>query len=129
MSTAPSNPSIGRLPSGVVFAAGLVLTTGSLHFIWGLTALTKARYFDAHGLLTQSLSTWGWIYLVIGVMQIAVAAMIFTNKPWGYALGMFGAFLSIMVDFLTVGAYPIWSVILMVLSFIVFFQLATNLEK
>ena len=129
MSSAPSNPSIGRLPGGVIFAAGFVLTVGSLHIIWGIAALSKARYFDAHALLIDGLSTWGWVYLVVGALQVAVAAMIYANKAAGYALGMFAAFLAIMVDFLTVGAYPIWSVMLIVLNFIVFFQLAINLEQ
>ncbi len=66
--------------------------------------------------------------LVIGALQVFVAGLIFTERPWGSALGMFGAFLGILVNFLSVGAYPVWSVLLIALDFFVLFTLATNLD-
>lgn len=111
---------------GVVFAAMVILITGSLNLIWGISALSQDEYFDEGGLLFESLETWGWAYLLLGVVQLGVAALVFADNRIGYALGMFGAFLAILVNFASVGAYPIWSVMLIALNFLVLWALATN---
>jgi hypothetical protein len=54
--------------------------------------------------------------------------MVLRDLPLGFGLGMFGAFLSILVNFLSIGAYPIWSCLLIGLGFFVMFALATNLD-
>jgi len=111
---------------GVVFAAMVILIVGSLNLIWGISALSDEQYFDEGGLLFESLETWGWAYILLGAVQLLVAALIFADNRVGYALGMFGAFLAILVNFASVGAYPIWSVLLIALNFLVLWALAAN---
>ena len=110
----------------VTFAASLIVIAGTLDLIWGISALSNESYFSDDGLLTQSLTTWGWFYIIVGVIQIAVGWMVFVGSPIGYGLGMFGAFLAILVNFMSVGGYPIWSVTLMVLNFFIIWALATH---
>ncbi len=124
MSTTTSS----RAPSGWVFAAIIILVGGSLNLIWGISALSNKEFFREGSLLFESLQTWGWVYLVVGAIQLVVAFMIWQGHGWGAALGMFGSFLAIMVNFLSIGAYPIWSCILIALNFVVLYQLATNWE-
>ena len=62
-------------------------------------------------------------------IQIAVGWMVFVGSPIGYALGMFGAFLGILINFMSVGAYPIWSVTLIALDFFIIWALATHLGE
>lgn len=113
----------------VTFAAILILVAGSLNVIWGISALSDKAYFDEDSLLFESLTTWGWAYIVLGVGQIAVALLVFAGSSFGYVFGMFGAFLAILVNFVSVGAYPIWSVMLIALNFFILFALATNLGR
>ena len=87
---------------------------------------SNESYFSDEGLLTQSLTTWGWFYIIVGVIQIAVGWMVFVGSPLGYGLGMFLAFLAILINFMSVGGYPIWSVTLMVLNFFIIWALATH---
>jgi len=110
----------------VTFAASLIVIAGTLDLIWGISALSNESYFSDDGLLTQSLTTWGWFYIIVGVIQIAVGWMVFVGSPIGYGLGMFGAFLAILINFMSVGGYPIWSVTLMVLNFFIIWALATH---
>lgn len=117
-----------RVSGGWVFAAIVIAITGTLNLVWGIAALSNKEFFRESELLFEALQTWGVIYLVIGAFQLVVAAMIMRGHGWGAALGMFGAFLAILVNFLSIGAYPIWSCILIVLDFVVIFQLATNWE-
>lgn len=46
----------------------------------------------------------------------------------GYALGMFGAFLAVLVNFLSLVASPIESLVLIVLDFAIIFLLAVDFE-
>jgi len=113
---------------GVTFAALLILIAGTLDLVWGISALSNRDFFRADELLFESLSTWGWVYLVVGAIQLAVGFLVLTDHALGFALGIFGAFLSILVNFLSIGAYPIWSCLLIGLGFFVLFALATNLD-
>lgn len=123
-----STLSSSRIPSGWAFAAVVIVVAGSLDVIWGLAALSDKEYFREGELLFESLQTWGWIYLVVGVIQLGIGALVFTGHGLGAALGMFGAFVGILINFVSIGAYPLWSCILIALNFVVLFQLATNWE-
>lgn len=117
-----------RIPSGWAFAAIVILITGSLNIIWGIAALSNKEFFSESELLFEALRTWGIIYLIIGTFQLVVAWLIYSGHGLGAGLGMFGAFLAILVNFVSIGAYPVWSSILIAINFLVIFQLATNWE-
>lgn len=123
-----STTSSSRIPSGWAFAAVVIVVAGSLNVIWGLAALSDKEYFRESELLFSALQTWGWIYIVVGAIQLAIAGLIFKGHPLGAGLGMLGAFFAILVNFVSIGAYPVWSCILITINFIVLFQLATNWE-
>ncbi|MCU0258296.1 MAG: hypothetical protein MUF56_04650 [Solirubrobacteraceae bacterium] len=113
----------------VRFIAVLVLVLGALDVVWGISALANRDFFDEEELLFSSIQTWGWIHLATGIFYVLVGALLLQDRPAGYALGMFGAFLAILVNFLSIGAYPLWSVMLIALSFCVLFVLATRLGE
>lgn len=116
--------------SGAIrFIAVLVLVLGVLDVVWGIAALANKEFFEADELLFSSLQVWGWIHLATGAFYVLVGVLLLQDRPAGYALGMFGAFLAILVNFLSIGAYPLWSVMLIALSFYVLFVLATSLGE
>lgn len=115
-----------RRSGGLTFAGVVILIAGALDLVWGISALSDKQYFDEESLLFEGLTTWGWVYIVLGALQITVAMMVFSGNGIGIALGMFGAFLAILVNFLAIGAYPIWSCILIAINFLVLFLLATS---
>lgn len=117
-----------RIPAGWVFAAAVIAIAGSLNIIWGAAALGSDDYFREGGLLIASLQVWGVAHLIIGALQVGVAFLLWRGHGWGAALAMFGAFLALLVNFVSIGAYPIWSSILIALDFIVVYQIATNWE-
>ncbi len=114
--------------AGTTFAAIVFLVAGTLHVVWGVAGLANKEYFDEQSLLFSSLQTWGWIYLLVGAFQVAVGGLVLSGSGLGYALGMFAAFLGILANFMSVGAYPIWSVMLIALNFFIIWTLATQLE-
>jgi hypothetical protein len=111
----------------VTFAGVVILIAATLNIIWGISALSDKEYFEETSLLFESLQTWGWFYIVVGSIQVLVGLLVLAGSGWGYALGMFGAFLAILVNFTSVGAYPIWSVMLIALNFFILWALAVNM--
>lgn len=109
-----------------MFAGIVILIAGALDLIWGISALSDKQYFDEESLLFEGLTTWGWIYIVLGGLQAGIALLVLSGNGIGIALGMFGAFLAILTNFVAIGAYPIWSCILIAINFLVLFLLATS---
>lgn len=102
------------------------MVLGVLDVVWGIAALADKEYFAEDELLFASLQLWGWVHLATGAFYVLVGVLLLGDRPAGYGLGMFGAFLAILVNFLSIGAYPLWSVMLIALSFGVLFVLATH---
>lgn len=123
-----STTSTARVNSGWLFAAVVIAVTGTLNLVWGVAALANKEFFRESALLFEALQTWGIVYLVIGTFQLVVAGLIYNGHGWGAGLGMLGAFFAILVNFVSIGAYPVWSCILIAINFVVIFQLATNWE-
>jgi hypothetical protein len=52
-----------------VFVAVLFLIIGVLNIIYGIAAIGNAHFFDNTQFVFSSLHTWGWITVIIGVIQ------------------------------------------------------------
>src|SRR5271166_4100176 len=79
-STQPARGMSGRHTEGqgyglVFFASVLLVIIGFFNLIYGIAAIANSHVFtaDAHYVF-GSLRTWGWITLIIGVLQLAAAA-------------------------------------------------------
>jgi len=57
----------------ITFAAVMLSLAGFFNGIHGLAAIFKKEYFNEAGLLYQNLQLWGWIWLILGVLQISAA--------------------------------------------------------
>ena len=53
-----------------VFVAVLFLMIGVLNIIYGIAAIGNAHFFDNTQFVFSSLHTWGWITVIVGVIQI-----------------------------------------------------------
>ena len=93
------------------FAAILLLMAGTLNAIYGIAAITEASFFvDSTRYVFSSLSTWGWITLLLGVLQVGASASLFAGGTFGRVIGIAGAGLGAIGALLAVGgAYPFWS--------------------
>jgi hypothetical protein len=89
------------------FVAVLLLIAGSLNVIYGIAAISEAHFFTDVGnhYVFASLNTWGWITVIIGVIELTGGFSLLTGNVYGTAasLGAIGSLLSVG------GAYPFWS--------------------
>ncbi len=98
----------------VDFGAVFLVIAGIMHGIWGLHAIGGSNRLEEAGLHWGSLTAWGWVALLVGVLQIAVGVFVGKRSRGVRWLAIIVAGLGLFFSFLSVGAYPLWSVIAIV---------------
>ena len=127
MSTTPSSDRTGSSREGWAgFVAIYLLIAGILNLIWGVAALEDKSYFASGGLLWSSLNTWGWVAIVFGAIQAVGALLIIAGNLAGALIAGFLAFCGILLNFLSIGAYPIWSAILLAIDALIIWAVTVH---
>jgi hypothetical protein len=111
---------------GTVFAFVVLAVAGVLNVIWGLVAIGQDDYFRVDELVFGDLTAWGVAYLIIGVMQVVAAVLIAQGEVVGQFLGILMAAFGGINALLSVGAYPIWSITIMIVCGIIIWALAKD---
>ena len=93
-----------------LFVAILLLIAGTLNVIYGIAAVGNADFFDNTQYLFSNLDTWGWITIVVGVIQLAAGLSLAGGNVFGRVIGIFGAGIGAVEALLSVGGtHPWWS--------------------
>jgi hypothetical protein len=109
----------------VAFAGIMVLIASVLNVIWGIAAIDKASFFiEDERFILSDLSTWGWIILVIGVLQAIAAFSIFSGGSYGRWVGILSAGLGAIGALLSIPGYPFWSLCVFLIDVLVIYGLA-----
>ncbi|WP_157247660.1 DUF7144 family membrane protein [Nonomuraea typhae] len=121
----PHGPAFRPQSSWLTFAGMLGVVLGVFNAIEGLIALFREDYFVTPGgrLLVFDYNTWGWIWLALGILQLAAGAGILAGQTWARIVGIILAGLAMIGQFAFVAAYPIWSVIGIALSVVIIYGL------
>jgi hypothetical protein len=104
-----------------VFAAILLLIAGTLNIIYGIAAIGDANFYaDSTRYVFSNLSTWGWITLILGVIQLTAGFSLFAGGIYGRVIGIAAASLGAIGALLAVGgANPFWALGIFALCVIV----------
>ena len=112
-----------------VFAGVLLLVAGVLNIIYGIAAIGDSKFFTENATyIISGLHTWGWIMLIIGVLELVAAFSLFSGGEFGRWFGIFIASLNAMGALLSIPAYPFWSLAIFALSIIIIYKLAEGPE-
>ena len=113
----------------ILFAAVIMLLVGTFHIIQGLVALLNDDYFvvASSGLiLNVSYTAWGWTHIIGGVIAVAAGLALFRGKMWARIVGTVVACVSAVVNVGFLGAYPIWSTVMIALDVAVIMALTVH---
>jgi hypothetical protein len=93
------------------FVAILLLIAGSLNIIYGIAAISDAHFYaNSTQYVFSSLHTWGWITVILGVVQLCGGFSLLGGNAFGRVIGLVAASLGAIGALLSVGgAYPFWS--------------------
>jgi len=108
----------------IAFSGIMLIIVGCLDFVDGLWALDRSDTKLADQLLyAEKLGTWGWIYVILGIVLIATGIGVFARAQWARLVGVIVASVSIVANMLWVFAFPITSLILILLASLVIYGL------
>ena len=99
-----------RVTGWWVFAGVLLVIGGVLNIIYGIAAIGDSKFFTANATyIISGLHTWGWITLILGVLELVAAFSLFSGGGFGRWFGIFVAALNAIGALLSIPAYPFWS--------------------
>ena len=128
---APTGPASGTKNAwagGLTVFAGVILATvGVFQFFQGLAAVIKGGFYVVapNNIYQFSVSGWGWIHLILGIVLAATGFFILTGQPWARVVGIVVAVLSALANFLFIPYYPLWALVIIALDVAVIWALAT----
>ena len=95
----------------MLFAAILLLVAGTINIIYGIAAIDDANFFaDQNRYVFSNLNTWGWITLLLGIVQLTGGFSLAAGNTYGRVIGIAAASIGAIGALLSVGgAYPFWS--------------------
>lgn len=108
----------------VMFAGIMILIVATLNIIYGIAAIDGSRFFiEDEKFILSDLNTWGWIILVIGVLQLFAGFSIWAGGEYGRWVGIITASVSAIGALLTIPGYPFWSLAIFAIDILIIYGL------
>lgn len=109
----------------LVFAGIMLVMAGVLNVIYGIAAISNSKFF-VHGTtyVFGSLKTWGWVLLIIGVLEMVAAFSIWAGGQFGRWFGIGAAGLNSIGALLAIPAYPFLALSIFAIDILVIYGLA-----
>jgi hypothetical protein len=110
----------------VTFAGIMIVLVGILNVIYGIAAIDKSTFFvqDAKYVFAD-LRSWGWILLIVGVVQLFAAFGIWARRGWARWLGIISASANALIQLLFISSYPLAALALFAIDIMVIYGLAS----
>jgi len=112
----------------IFFAGFMMILTGALKAIWGITALFNSEWLIAgeEGLLYLDLTTWGWIQLILGLMVLFAGFAVMQGATWARVVGIVLAVSSVLTHMVTIDVHSMWSILIIVMDVLVVYALTVH---
>jgi hypothetical protein len=100
-----------------LFASVMLLLTGVLNVIYGIAAIGDSTFFvEDTKYILSNLNTWGWVALILGIVQIIAGVSVSRGGFIGVVFGITVAGLGAIAALLSIPAYPFWSIAIFALD-------------
>ncbi|TMM02763.1 MAG: hypothetical protein E6G05_08735 [Actinobacteria bacterium] len=113
----------------VIFVAILLLMAGTLNIIYGIAAESNAHFFDGTQYAFSTLHTWGWVGIIVGIIQLTGGISLLGAGAYGRFIGIFAATLGAIESLFEIGGnHPWWALGIFVVCLWVLYGLITFTE-
>jgi hypothetical protein len=110
----------------LTFAGIMILIVAVLNIVYGIAAIDSARFFiEDDRFIISNLNTWGWIVLIIGLLQLFAAFSIWAGGEYGRWVGLATASVSAVGALLSIPGYPFYSLAIFAIDVLIIYALAT----
>jgi len=109
----------------VLFAAIIMGIVGVLNAIYGIAAIGSSSFFlEDQRYIVEGLNTWGWIALIVGIVQLFACASVIRGGQFGRWFGIGAAGVNSITALLSMPAYPFWSLAIFAVDLMIIYGLA-----
>ena len=113
----------------VGFAGIMLIMLGIFQAIEGFVAIFDDGYYlvRPNGLVINvDYTAWGWLHLIIGLIAVAVGVGLMAGNMIARIVGVIVAVISATLNLLFIGAYPVWSTIIIAVDVIVIYAIVVH---
>ena len=112
-----------------LFAGTLLIVLGGFQAIWGVTGVVKTAVFLVGAqqlILPANYNAWGWVHIAVAILLIVTGLAIIARQTWARHVGIALCAIGAIANFLTLGAFPLWSLILIGFDVLAIYALAVH---
>jgi hypothetical protein len=111
----------------VAFATIMLALSGTWTFIAGILAITSSHVYAGNAnFVFGDLSTWGWIVLILGIVEGFATFALFTGSEAARWFGIGAASVNAIGQLAFVPAYPFWALAMFAVDVLVIYALAAH---
>ena len=111
----------------VTFAAVLLALAGIWNFVEGILAISSSKVYTAQAVFVFSdLNTWGWIVMILGIIQGFASFALLGGGEYARWFGTFAAGLNAIGQLMFVPVYPWWAIAMFSVDVLVIYGLAVH---
>ena len=109
----------------VTFAGVMIMMLAVLNVIRGITAISDSKFWVGdEKFVIHDLHAWGWVILIIGIIEFLVAFGIWSGGEWSRWIGVFIATVNAFWALFFIPASPFWALVLFAIAIFVIYGLA-----
>ena len=122
---ATADPGFNVRPTGatgwvgwIVFSGILMVMLGMFQAVMGVVALFKDDFY--------LVANTGWVHLLIGILAVCAGFGVLVGQMWARVFGIILALVSAVTNLVFIAAYPVWSIIVIVVDILVIYALSVH---
>jgi hypothetical protein len=109
----------------VMFAAVLLGLGGIWNFVDGILAIANSHVYTANSnVVFSDLNTWGWIVMILGIIEGLAALAILSGSEFARWFGICAAGLNAIGQLMFVPVYPWWGLAMFAVDVLIIYALA-----
>lgn len=114
----------------VAFAGVMLVVTGGFDVLHGIAAIGEPDFYAAGSDYTFrfSVTAWGWIHLILGILTVVIGVALLRGAAWARLVGIVLAVVGALSNFLSIPAYPWWSMITIGIYVLVIWSLTVQMK-
>jgi hypothetical protein len=111
----------------VLFASILLVVVGCFNLIQGIAAIANSHVFVANAhYVVGNLRAWGWITLIIGVLQLLAAAGVLAGNQLARWFAVAVLCLNAIDQMFFIPAYPFWALTIIAVDVVAIYGLCAH---
>jgi len=106
----------------------MLLVIGLINVFEGIIALAddKRLAWTPTNLVVVDVTGWGWTLLIAGLLMMAAGAGLLMAQTWARITAIVILAVHIVIQIAWLGAYPVWSLLMIALDTVVLFALTAR---